>query len=206
MTRAIDDKELKQVLGRAVEAPAKNDFEARLAEMAMKEGVLDVVYATFDSPFGTGVVAATPAGLVRVGLPNEAPELIVDRLARDLSPRILEARSRLDTELRELDEYFAGRRREFDLPIDWSLARSGFYRKVLGQLRDIPYGQVATYGEMAARAGSARAHRAAGSACGANPVPIVVPCHRVIRSGGAIGNYGGGPEMKRFLLKHEGAI
>jgi methylated-DNA-[protein]-cysteine S-methyltransferase len=206
MTRAIEEKELKQVLGRAVDVPAENDFEARLAEMAMKEGVLDVVYATFDSPFGTGVVAATPAGLVRVGLPNEAPELIVDKLAHDLSPRILEARSRLDTELRELDEYFAGRRREFDLPIDWTLAGSGFYGKVLHLLPEIPYGRVATYGEMAALAGNAKAHRAAGTACGSNPVPIVVPCHRVVRSGGALGNYGGGPEMKRFLLEHEGAI
>ena len=206
MTRAINEKELRRVLGQAVDRPADDGFEARLAELAMKDGVLDVVYATFDSPVGTGVVAATPAGIVRVGLPNEAPEIVVEKLSRDLSPRILEARSRLDAELRELDEYFAGRRNEFDLPIDWTLARSGFYRKVLDQLREIPYGQVATYGEMAARAGNAKAQRAAGTACGSNPVPIVVPCHRVVRSGGAIGNYGGGPEMKRFLLKHEGAI
>ncbi len=206
MTRAIDEKELRRVLSQTVAVPSEGGFETRLAERAMSEGVLDVVYTTFDSPLGTGVVAATPSGIVRVGLPNEAPEIVVEELAHTLSPRILEAPSRLDRERRELDEYFAGRRREFDLPIDWTLARSGFYRKVLDQLREIPYGQLATYGEVAARAGSARAHRAAGSACGSNPVPIVVPCHRVVRSGGNVGNYGGGPEMKRFLLRHEGAI
>jgi len=205
MTKPIDESELKRVLETAVSNP-DSGFEERLAARAMKEGVLDVAYATFDSPLGTGVVASTPAGLVRVGLPNEAPDAVVEELAHVLSPRILEAPRRLDAELRELDEYFAGKRHEFDLPIDWSLARPGFYRKVLDQLREIPYGQLATYGEMAARAGSSRAHRAAGSACGSNPVPIVVPCHRVVRSGGAIGNYGGGPEMKRFLLEHEGAL
>jgi methylated-DNA-[protein]-cysteine S-methyltransferase len=206
MPQAITDADLKRALGPVVERPAGDGFEAELAERAIKEGVLDLAYATFDSPVGTGVIAATERGVVRVGLPNQEPDEVVEELAAAVSPRILEARSRLDAELRELDEYFAGRRQDFDLPIDWSLARPGFYGKVLHLLADIPYGQVATYGEMAARAGNARASRAAGTACGSNPVPIVVPCHRVVRSGGAIGNYGGGPEMKRFLLKHEGAI
>ncbi len=141
-----------------------------------------------------------------MGLPGEPLERVLEQLSDGVSPRVLEARSRPGQELRELDEYFEGERRAFDLPIDWSLAGSGFYNKVLHLLPEIPYGEVTTYGEVAARAGSARAHRAAGSACGSNPIPIVVPCHRVVRSGGALGNYGGGPEMKRFLLEHEGAL
>ena len=141
MTKAMTESELKRVLRAAVADP-DDGFEDRLAALAVKDGLLDVAYATFDSPLGTGVVAATPTGIVRVGLPNEASEAVVEELAHVLSPRILEAPGRLDAERRELDEYFAGKRHEFDLPIDWTLARHGFYRKVLDLLREIPYGQL----------------------------------------------------------------
>ena len=130
---------------------------------------------------------------------------MLESLAERISPRLLEAPARLDPVRRELDEYFAGRRREFDLPLDWRLT-GGFTRKVLRETARIPFGETRSYMQMAASAGSPRAHRAAGSALGANPIPIVVPCHRVLRSGGGLGGYGGGLEVKRELLRLEGAL
>jgi methylated-DNA-[protein]-cysteine S-methyltransferase len=183
-----------------------SDFVDRLAAKANEEGLLDVAYATVDTPLGTGLVAATPKGLVRVALPNEEVENVLARLARDVSPRVLEFPGRLDEARRELDEYFEGRRSRFELPLDWRLSRPGFYRRVLRATARVPFGDVITYAEAAQRAGNPRAFRAAGTALGSNPIPIVVPCHRVIRAGGEIGNYGGGPEMKRFLLELEGAV
>jgi methylated-DNA-[protein]-cysteine S-methyltransferase len=177
----------------------------RLVKRADEAGLLDVAYATADSPLGEVLVAATRRGLVRVGLPNHDPDAVLSELALTVSPRVLEHPARLDEARRELEQYFAGERTSFDLPVDWSLAR-GFRRRVLRELAGIPYGQTRTYAEIAARAGNPRAHRAAGSACGANPVPLVVPCHRVVRSGGQIGNYGGGPEMKEYLLRLENAL
>jgi methylated-DNA-[protein]-cysteine S-methyltransferase len=183
-----------------------SDFVDRLAARANEEGLLDVAYATVDTPLGTGLVAATPKGLVRVALPNEEIENVLARLARDVSPRVLEFPGRLDKARRELDEYFEGRRSRFELPLDWRLSHPGFYRRVLRATARVPFGDVITYAEAAQRAGNPRAFRAAGTALGSNPIPIVVPCHRVIRAGGEIGNYGGGPEMKRFLLELEGAV
>ena len=183
-----------------------SDFVDRLAAKANEEGLLDVAYATVDTPLGTGLVAATPKGLVRVALPNEEVENVLARLARDVSPRVLEFPGRLDEARRELDEYFEGRRSSFELPLDWRLSHPGFYRRVLRATARVPFGDVITYAEAAQRAGNPRAFRAAGTALGSNPIPIVVPCHRVIRAGGEIGNYGGGPEMKRFLLELEGAV
>jgi methylated-DNA-[protein]-cysteine S-methyltransferase len=183
-----------------------SDFVDRLAAKANEEGLLDVAYATVDTPLGTGLVAATPKGLVRVALPNEEIENVLARLARDVSPRVLEFPGRLDKARRELDEYFEGRRSRFELPLDWRLSHPGFYRRVLRATARVPFGDVITYAEAAQRAGNPRAFRAAGTALGSNPIPIVVPCHRVIRAGGEIGNYGGGPEMKRFLLELEGAV
>jgi methylated-DNA-[protein]-cysteine S-methyltransferase len=177
-----------------------------LAERADEEGVLDVAYATAETPMGTAIVAATPRGLVRVGLPNEAADAVLDQLAREVSPRVLEWRGRLDDVLRELDEYFEGRRDRFELPLDRRLTTAPFARNVLRETARIPFGLTSTYSQVAARAGNPRASRAAGNALGSNPIPIVVPCHRVLRSGGAIGGYGGGPEMKEFLLRLEGAI
>jgi methylated-DNA-[protein]-cysteine S-methyltransferase len=177
----------------------------RLVERASEEGLLDIAYTTADSPFGPLLLARTPKGLVRVGLPNQdTDELLVD-LATRVSPRVLEAPARLDATRRELDLYFEGKLTEFDLPLDWQLSKD-FRRKVLRAIARIPYGQTRSYTEMATRAGNERAVRAAGTACGSNPLPLVVPCHRVLRSGGALGGYGGGLPMKEGLLRLEGVL
>jgi methylated-DNA-[protein]-cysteine S-methyltransferase len=169
-------------------------------------GLLDVAYATVDSPLGPLVVAATPRGLVRLAYTGSRDEgEVVEDLAGKLSPRILEAPERLDDVRRELDEYFDGRRVDFEVPIDWSLTH-GFTGKVLRQTARIGYGKTSTYAEVAGRAGSPRAVRAAGNALGSNPIPVVVPCHRVLRTGGALGGYTGGVERKEFLLRLEGVL
>jgi methylated-DNA-[protein]-cysteine S-methyltransferase len=170
------------------------------------EGLLDVAYATVDSPLGPLVVAATPRGLVRLAYTGSRDEgEVVEDLAGKLSPRILEAPERLDDVRRQLDEYFEGRRADFEVPIDWSLTH-GFTGKVLRQTARIGYGKTSTYAEVAGRAGSPRAVRAAGNALGSNPIPVVVPCHRVLRTGGALGGYTGGVERKEFLLRLEGVL
>jgi methylated-DNA-[protein]-cysteine S-methyltransferase len=174
----------------------------RLVDRAAAEGLLDVAYATVDSPFGPLLIAATPSGLVRVNLPTYDPEETLEELAARISPRVLEAPARLDDARRELDLYFEGKLTEFDLPIDWQLT-DGFRKKVQRAIARIPYGQTRTYTDMARSAGNERAVRAAGTACGSNPIPIVVPCHRVLRSGGALGGYGGGLPMKEALLQLE---
>lgn len=177
----------------------------RLTARAADEGLLDVAYATADSPFGTLLLAQTERGLVRVGLPNQdTDELLVD-LAERVSPRVLEAPAELDRARRELDLYFEGKLERFDLPIDWSLS-GGFRLRVQQAIAAIPYGETRSYTEMATSAGNERAVRAAGTACGSNPIPVVVPCHRVLRSGGALGGYGGGLPMKRALLELEGIL
>ncbi len=177
----------------------------RLRQRAAAEGLLDVAYASVDSPFGTLLLARTPRGLVRVGLPNQDAGELLGELAERVSPRVLEAPAALDEERRELDLYFEGRLERFELPLDWSLS-DGFRLRVLHQIAAIPYGQTRSYTEMARGAGNERAVRAAGTACGRNPIPLVVPCHRVLRSGGGLGGYGGGLEMKRELLELEGVL
>jgi methylated-DNA-[protein]-cysteine S-methyltransferase len=176
----------------------------RLAARAAEEDLLDVAYATADSPFGQLLVATTPHGLVKLSLPNYDPEEALEDLAARISPRVLEAPTRLDETRRQLDLYFEGRLREFDLPLDWRLSK-GFRRRALRAVGRIPYGKTRSYTQIARSAGNERAVRAAGTACGANPIPIVVPCHRVLRSGGALGGYGGGLPMKEALLAMEGA-
>jgi len=183
-----------------------NEFIERLAAQASEEGLLDVAYATVDTPIGEVVVAATDRGLVRVALPGESVDDVLNHLAQGVSPRILAYPKRLDEARRELDQYFEGKRQQFDLPLDWRLSHPGFYRRVLRATARVRFGEVITYTDAAKRAGSPRAFRAAGTALGSNPIPIVVPCHRVVRSGGNIGNYGGGPELKRYLLEHEHAL
>ena len=179
----------------------------RLVARAEREGLVDVAYATHETPLGTLTLAATERGLVRVALPGLAVDDVLAALAGELSPRVLELPARLDEPRRELDEYFAGRRRRFAVALDWALVRSSFQRRVLREAsRRLPFGATASYAELAAWAGSPRAHRAAGSALARNPLPIVVPCHRVLRSGGALGRYGGGPEMKAALLRLEHAL
>ena len=176
----------------------------RFAEDAARGGEAEVAYATVDTPVGVTFVAGTERGIVSVGLPNRSLDEFAGQLAERISPRVVEAPASLDEARRELDEYFTGRRREFALPLDERLMPGGFYRKVLAVLPELGYGEVMTYGELAAQAGNPRAHRAAGTAVGINPLPIVVPCHRVIRAGGGDpGNYGGGPELKRWLLDLE---
>ena len=177
----------------------------RLVDRAEAENLLDVAYATVDSPFGPLLLAATPRGLVKVSFPQFGTEATLEELATRISPRVLEAPARLDEARRELDLYFEGRLAEFELPLDWQLS-DGFRKKVQQAINRIPYGRTRSYTEVARSAGNERAVRAAGTACGANPLPIVVPCHRVLRSGGALGGYGGGLPMKEALLKLEGVL
>lgn len=181
----------------------------RLTRRIAEQGLADVTYASVDSPWGPLLAARTKRGLVKLGYPEDDVETVLARLARRVSPRIVEADlgsdSGLDAVQRELDEYFEGRRRSFELPLDWTLV-GPFGRRVLRATAEIPYGGVLSYAEVAAEAGSPRGSRAAGNALGANPIPIVVPCHRVLRSGGALGGYGGGLHRKRFLLELEGAL
>jgi methylated-DNA-[protein]-cysteine S-methyltransferase len=184
---------------------AAADAAARLSRRVVAGRLADVTYAPAESPFGPLLVAATKRGLVRLAFPEEGIDSVLESLAQLLSPRIVEAGDSLDPVRRELEEYFDGRRREFDLALDWTLV-GGFGRKVLRATSEIPYGGVLSYAEVAADAGSPRGWRAAGNALGANPIPIVIPCHRVLRSGGVLGNYGGGPERKRWLLELEGAL
>jgi methylated-DNA-[protein]-cysteine S-methyltransferase len=174
-----------------------------ISEAAASAGLIDVAYATLDSPVGTLLLAATPRGLVRLAYLNGDEDDVLEQLADKLSPRILAAPRRLDEPRRELDEYFAGRRQDFEIPLDWRLSR-GFGRRVLQATARIPYGATATYKQVATEAGNALASRAAGNALGANPIPIIVPCHRILHSGGGLGGYTGGLERKRVLLTVEG--
>lgn len=177
-----------------------------VADRAAEEGLLDVAYTSVDSPLGPLVVAATPKGLVRVSYTDfRGEDEVLEDLARRVSPRVLEAPARLDGVRRELDEYFEGRREEFETAIDWSYL-AGFTREVLRATARIGFGEVSTYAGVAEAAGSPRAVRAAGNALGANPMPVVVPCHRVLRTGGSLGGYTGGLERKEFLLRLEGML
>jgi methylated-DNA-[protein]-cysteine S-methyltransferase len=173
---------------------------------AATAGLLDVAYATLDSPVGKLLVASTPKGLVRLAYVDYAEEeSVLADLAARVSPRVLAAPRKLDEPRRELDQYFAGRRQRFEIPIDWSLTH-GFGRRVLRATAMIPFGSVSSYKQVAAQAGSPRGSRAAGNALGSNPIPIIVPCHRVLHAGGGLGGYTGGLERKRLLLGVEGAL
>jgi methylated-DNA-[protein]-cysteine S-methyltransferase len=176
--------------------------ESPLAAVAAA-GLLDVAYAKLDSPLGTLLLAATPRGLVRIAYVDFTREdAVLEGLADKVSPRVLLAPRKLDEPCRELEEYLTGTRRDFDLALDWQLAR-GFGRRVLEATARIPYGSVSSYKQVAGEAGNPRASRAAGNALGANPLPIVVPCHRILHSGGGLGGYTGGLERKRLLLAVE---
>jgi methylated-DNA-[protein]-cysteine S-methyltransferase len=177
----------------------------RLNDAAEIEGLIDVAVERHDSPLGILVVAATGAGLVRIGLPSEGEQTVLSELADRVAPRVLIApRASLTDARRQLDEYFQQRRRSFEVDLDWRLAH-GFRRDVLEATARIPYGATGTYTSVATAAGSAKAVRAAGTALARNPIPIVVPCHRVLRSDGALGNYLGGAAAKAQLLELEGA-
>ena len=192
------------------EAPTDTAADAamaaqRLSDRLAERGLADISYAPVDSPFGELLLAASDRGLLRLAFPEEDADEVLERLAARVSPRIVQAPAQLDPIRRELDEYFAGRRQSFELALDWTLV-GPFGRRVLAAASQIPYGNVLTYTEIAAEAGSPRGSRAAGNALGANPIPIVVPCHRVLRRGGALGGYAGGLPRKQFLLELEGAL
>jgi methylated-DNA-[protein]-cysteine S-methyltransferase len=174
----------------------------RLAASADADGLVDVAYRTLDTPVGPLLLAATGLGLIRVAYQSEDHDRVLAGLAARVSPRVLHAPRRLDPAARQLGEYFEGRRRTFDLPLDLSLS-TGFRKIVLSCLPEIAYGATASYAAVAAAAGSPRAVRAVGTACATNPLPVVVPCHRVIRSDGSYGAYLGGPAAKRLLLNLE---
>jgi methylated-DNA-[protein]-cysteine S-methyltransferase len=196
----------RRLAGAARGGPPPAATLERFPERAAGEGLLDVAYATAETPVGELLLASTPRGLVRVAYVDWFPaDGVLEELARRVSPRVLEAPSRLDEVRRELDEYFEGTRRRFELRLDRALL-GPFARRVLGRTARIPYGQVSTYARVAAAAGSPRASRAAGNALARNPIPIVIPCHRVLRSGGAMGGYAGGLDRKARLLELEGAL
>ena len=179
-------------------------LHSRLTASAQQDGVLDVAYRVIDSPVGPLLLAATEQGLIRVAFALEGHDTVLQSLADKVSPRILSSPGRLDAAAREIDEYFAGRRHVFGVPLDWRLS-AGFRRTVLGHLPEIGYGHTASYTAVAQLAGSPRAVRAVGTACATNPLPVVVPCHRVVRADGSMGGYRGGPEAKRTLLTLEEA-
>lgn len=179
-------------------------LRARLAAAAEREGILDVAYRLIETPVGVLLLAATERGLVRVAYDREDHDAVLAALAGAVSPRILRAPARLETVSRQLEEYFAGRRHAFDVPLDFRLAH-GFRRSVLAHLPAIGYGRTESYAQVAAAAGSPRAVRAAGTACATNPLPVIVPCHRVVKSDGTAGEYVGGAAAKTTLLTLEGA-
>jgi methylated-DNA-[protein]-cysteine S-methyltransferase len=212
---SMTEKQLERALREAA-GGARAGLDLKRAKrgvlaQAEGDGLLDVAYTEVDSPFGKMLVAGTERGIVRAALPHRRGtasrpwDALLEEIAEVISPRILEAPERLDDARRQLDAYFEGRLHEFDLPLDWRLTH-GFQGKAIRQIARIPYGETLTYAELAARAGNPRAFRAAGTACGANPLPPIVPCHRVLPATGGVGSYGGGPEMKRALLELEGAL
>jgi methylated-DNA-[protein]-cysteine S-methyltransferase len=176
----------------------------RLEHAADTAGLLDVAYRTIDTPVGTLLLAATTAGLVRVAYDVEGHDAVLAGLAVRISPRVLRAPARLDNAARQIDEYFAKRRTVFEVPVDLRLAE-GFRRNVIEHLRDIGYGHRESYATVAAAIGNPRAVRAVGTACAHNPLPVVIPCHRVVRSDGSTGQYVGGPLAKSTLLDLEAA-
>ena len=189
-----------------IDRTAWERVRSELAGRAAAEGLVDVAFERHDSPLGPILLGATDAGLVRIGLPTEDEDEVLEELARRVSVRVLGAPHPGVTEARrQLDEYFGGRRTSFELPLDWQLTR-GFRRDVLRVTARIPFGQTASYRDVAARAGRPAAVRAAGTALATNPLPLVVPCHRVLRTGGALGSYRGGTDVKARLLDLERAL
>ena len=188
--------------GRAPDPDLDTLVAAALAR-ADADDLVDVAWAVQDTPIGPLTLAATPEGLVRVGFGGE--DRVMDDLASEVSPRVVHLPARLDGLRHQLDEYFEGRRRSFDVTLDRRLSH-GYRRQVLEALSEVPYGETVSYKDLAVRTGNPGASRAVGSAMATNPIPIVVPCHRVLRSGGALGGYGGGIDVKVWLLRLEGSL
>jgi methylated-DNA-[protein]-cysteine S-methyltransferase len=180
------------------------DLDRKFRAAAAREGLLDVAYDVVESPIGALFVAVTERGLARISYDAD-PEAEVERLARMYGVRVLRSAAPIEPARRELDEYFEGERRSFDLPLDLAQIAE-FNRLVLRELARVPYGEVVTYGELAARAARPRAARAVGTVMNRNPLPIVLPCHRVIGANGNLVGYAGGLERKETLLRHEGAL
>jgi methylated-DNA-[protein]-cysteine S-methyltransferase len=192
--------------GPPADADSLDEALAGFRRRADREGLVEVAWTEVDTPVGAMLLATTDRGLVRVALSRAEEDAFLDDLAENVSPRVVEHPKKLDSVRRQFDEYFEGHRTAFDVDVDWQLSH-GFRRSVLEILHDqIRFGQVVSYKELAQRAGHPRAHRAVGTAMATNPVPIVVPCHRVLRTGGALGGYGGGLDMKLHLLRLEGAL
>jgi methylated-DNA-[protein]-cysteine S-methyltransferase len=201
----MNTNDLKR-LSTSVEAGTRSrEAAARLVDLAAADHLLDVAIATVGSPVGDLLVAVTPKGLVRVAFQGEDRDVVLEDLAARISPRILTSASATDEVRRELEEYFSRERLRFDVAVDRRLMGE-FARKVLVATARVPFGQTSTYRDIAARVGTPRAARAVGNALGSNPVPIVVPCHRVLRTGGGLGGYGGGVDRKELLLRLEGAL
>jgi methylated-DNA-[protein]-cysteine S-methyltransferase len=199
----VEDVEIETRLRVAPQAGEVDDLVAAALARADADGVVDVAWAVEDTPIGPLTLAATPRGLVRIGFGDE--DDMLDDLAATVSPRVVHLPARLDDPRRQLDEYFGGRRRHFEVQLDRQLSH-GYRRTVLEALSDVPYGQTVSYRDLAERTGNPKASRAVGSAMATNPIPIVVPCHRVLRTGGALGGYGGGLDVKVWLLRLEGAV
>lgn len=198
------DDDMAALLSTPVDAGTLSRLHRRLEQAAERANLVDVAYTTIDSPVGKLLLAATPEGLVRVAYAREDHDRVLEALSQKLSPRILRAPKRLDEVAREIDEYFAKHRQVFDLKLDLSLSR-GFRRLVQTHLPEIGYGQTRSYRDMAELVGNPKAVRAVGTACATNPLPIVVPCHRVLRTDGTLGGYIGGLEAKTTLLNLEAA-
>jgi methylated-DNA-[protein]-cysteine S-methyltransferase len=208
-TTELQVKELELAARTRLRPPSGDGAESAaraVTEVASQGGLAEVTYGFADSPTGRLLLALTRRGLVTLAFPGQGMDEPLDRLSREVSPRIVESQAATDGVRRELDSYFEGRLRSFSTPVDLRLIHATFGRKVLEQTSRIPFGSVSTYREVAARAGSPRGMRAAGNALGANPIPIVVPCHRVVRTGGGLGGYTSGLDIKRLLLRLEGVL
>jgi methylated-DNA-[protein]-cysteine S-methyltransferase len=202
MTPTMPDVDLRSALSDDNDDQILERLRGRLVSCATSDALLDISYRHLDTPVGDLLIAATGRGLVRIAYSCENHDDVLRQLAERISPRILLAPARLDQAAHELDHYFTGARKTFDLPLDLELA-SGFRHQVLEHLRQLDYGQTASYSAVARAVGNPKAVRAVGSACAHNPLPVIIPCHRVVRSDGTIGNYLGGPEAKLALLELE---
>ena len=199
-----EDERLTERLG-AAEFGQLDRLRADLVDRVTREGLVDVAYRVMDTAVGSLLLAATPIGVVRVAFDRQDHESVLAGLAKRISPRVLHAPARLDPVARQIEEYLDAGRVTFDLPVDLALAR-GFRRIVLEHLRQVPYGATASYTDLATASGRPRASRATGTACATNPLPLVIPCHRIVRSDGSLGSYVGGAEVKAALLALEGAV
>jgi methylated-DNA-[protein]-cysteine S-methyltransferase len=186
--------------------PLSESLLESVAAAAVREGLADAIFTRLPTPIGRLLVVSGPDGLVRIAFEGEAEDRVLAEVAAALGPNVIGSDRELAAPRDALSGYFEGDAAELDLPVDLRLMAAPFRRIVLEKLREVPFGETLSYGELAARAGNPKAARAVGTACARNPIPIVVPCHRVLPGSGQLGNYGGGPERKRALLELEGAL